>query len=62
LRKDGVYVRSWQAEGKRKPPVGALAFSAQDFLLGLSEGKQAVEAMPVPTPRKARRIGVGKGR
>jgi polyphosphate kinase len=62
LRKDGVYVRSWQSEGKRKPPAGALAFSAQDFLLGLSEGKQAVEAMPVPTPRKARRIGVGKGR
>jgi len=62
LRKDGVYVRSWQAEGKRKPPAGALAFSAQDFLLGLSEGKQAVEAMPVPAPRKARRIGVGKGR
>ncbi len=23
LRKDGVYVRSWQAEGKRKPPAGA---------------------------------------
>src|SRR5450432_2113771 len=62
LRKDGVYVRSWQAEGKRKPPVGAVAFSAQDFLLGLSEGKQAVEAMPVPAPRKARRVPVSKGR
>src|ERR1700674_5040359 len=47
LRKDGVYVRSWQAEGKRKAPAGAMAFSAQDFLLGLAEGKQAVEAMPV---------------
>src|SRR6266436_5661461 len=56
LRKDGVYVRSWQAEGKRKPPTGAAAFSAQDFLLGLAEGKQAVEAMPVPGPRKARRV------
>ena len=22
LRKDGVYVRTWQAEGKRKPPAG----------------------------------------
>src|SRR6266446_2998855 len=40
LRKDGSYVRSWQAEGKRKPPAGAAAFSAQDFLLGLAEGKQ----------------------
>jgi len=56
LRKDGVYVRSWQAEGKRKPPAGGAAFSAQDFLLGLAEGKQAVEAMPVPSPRKARRV------
>jgi polyphosphate kinase len=56
LRKDGVYVRSWQAQGKRKPPTGAAAFSAQDFLLGLAEGKQAVEAMPVPGPRKARRV------
>src|SRR6202142_349516 len=41
LRKEGVYVRSWQAEGKRKPPVGPAAFSAQDFLLGLSEGHLA---------------------
>src|SRR5580693_2436372 len=37
LRKDGVYVRGWQAEGKRKPPAGSGAFSAQDFLLGLAE-------------------------
>ena len=62
LRKDGVYVRTWQAEGKRKPPAGAVAFNSQDFLLGLAEGKQAVEAMPVPTPRQRRRIAVGKGR
>ena len=32
LRKDAAYVRAWQAEGKRKPPAGAMAFSAQDFL------------------------------
>ena len=62
LRKDAVYVRSWQAEGKRKAPVGADAFSAQDFLLGLAEGKQAVEAMPVPVPRRARRVAMSKGR
>src|SRR5438552_2289307 len=54
LRKDGAYIRPWQAEGKRKPPAGAMAFSAQDFLLGLAEGKQALESMPVPTTRKAR--------
>ena len=49
-------------KGKRKPPVGAGAFSAQDFLLGLAEGKQAVEAMPVPAPRRARRVAMSKGR
>jgi polyphosphate kinase len=62
LHKDGVYVRSWQAEGKRKPPAGAGAFSAQDFLLGLAEGRQAVESMPVPAPRRARRVVTTKGR
>jgi polyphosphate kinase len=62
LRKDGVYLRSWQAEGRRKPPAGAAAFSAQDFLLGLAEGKQAAEAIPAPAPRKTRRVLTGKGR
>ncbi|MGH9503753.1 MAG: polyphosphate kinase 1 [Terriglobales bacterium] len=62
LRKDGAYVRSWQAEGKRKPPAAATAFSAQDFLLGLAEGKQAVEAMPAPMPRQGRRVAMAKGR
>jgi polyphosphate kinase len=62
LRKDGPYVRSWQAEGKRKPPVGAAAFSAQDFLLGLAEGKQLVESIPVPSARRAHRTLVRKER
>src|SRR5690349_13927497 len=62
LRKDGAYVRTWQAEGKRKPPSEAVAFSAQDFLLGLAEGKQAVEAMPAPAPPKGRRLATVKGR
>ena len=62
LRKDGAYVRTWQAEGKRKPPLEAVAFSAQDFLLGLAEGKQAVEAMPAPAPPKGRRLATVKGR
>jgi polyphosphate kinase len=62
LLKDGSYVRAWQAEGKRKPPSGASAFGAQDFLLGLAEGKQALESMPVPSTRKARRVALGKGR
>ena len=54
--------KKWQAEGKRKPPAEAVAFSAQDFLLGLAEGKQAVDAMPVPAPPKGRRFATVKGR
>jgi polyphosphate kinase len=62
LRKDGTYVRTWQAEGKRKPPAGPAAFSAQDFLLGLAEGKQPVEVITLPSPQKAGRTALGKGR
>src|SRR5216683_2577823 len=62
LRKDGTYVRSWQAERKGKPPAGASAFSSQDFLLGLAEGKQGLEALPLPSTRRARRVVLTKGR
>src|SRR5579862_3700011 len=62
LRKDGVYVRAWQAEGKRKPPAGSGAFSAQDFLLGLADGRQAVESIPAPATRRARRVATIQGR
>jgi polyphosphate kinase len=62
LRKDGSYVRSWQAEGKRKPPAGSAAFSAQDFLLGLAEGKQLLDAIPALPARRSRRTAVRKER
>jgi len=62
LQKDGSYVRAWRAQGKRKPPSGTAAFSAQDFLIGLAEGKQMLEAIPAaPTP-KPRRTAIGKER
>ena len=60
LQKDGAYLRTWQAEGKRKPPAGAVAFSSQDFLLGLAEGKQALESMPVPRPKGAPASQLGR--
>src|SRR5450432_4278216 len=62
LLSDASYVRTWQAVRGQRRPVGPAAFSAQDFLLGLSEGKQAVEAMPEPGQRKGRRVAIGKGR
>jgi polyphosphate kinase len=44
LRRDGSYARAWQVAGKRKPPVPG--FSAQDFLMGVAEGKQTIDAIP----------------
>jgi polyphosphate kinase len=44
LRRDGSYVRAWQAAGKRKPPVPG--FNAQDFLIAVAEGKQSPDAIP----------------
>jgi len=62
LRRDGSYVRAWQAAGKRKPPMPG--FNAQEFLMALAEGKQTIAAIPGlpetssrrPAPRKAHRI------
>jgi polyphosphate kinase len=59
LQKDGSYIRAWQSPGsKRKasPPSGAAAFDAQQFLIGLAEGKQSLESIPVSAPRKGRKL------
>src|ERR1700691_1025905 len=68
LLRDATYIRAWQPiHGKRnrKPPTGAAAFSAQDFLISVAEGKQAgVVPLPVSRPRRLRtaetRIAVGR--
>ena len=57
LLPDGTYVRAWQAAGgkrKRKPPAGAAAFSAQDFLIALAEGKPPLSP-PAAAPARKRR-------
>jgi polyphosphate kinase len=59
LQKDGTYVRTWQAQGKRKPAAG---FSAQDFLIGLAEGRQSPEGIPAAPVRKSKRTLVRKDR
>ncbi|HTA24700.1 MAG TPA: polyphosphate kinase 1 [Terriglobales bacterium] len=61
LQRDGSYVRTWQAQGKRKPPMAAAAFNAQDFFLRLAEGKQALDAIPA-APVLQRRTLAGKER
>ena len=62
LQKDGSYVRAWRAQGKRKPPSRQAAFSAQDFLISLAEGKQALEAIPAATSPRSRRTAIGRER
>ena len=64
LLKDGTYIRRWQgAHGNRKQkrPTGAAAFSAQDFLIGLAEGKQP-GSPPAATPLRKRRMLAGRER
>ena len=62
LQSNGKYIRAWRAQGKRRRPTGAAAFNAQDFLMGLAEGRVNMDAMPqVPEP-KTRRVAVGRER
>jgi polyphosphate kinase len=60
LQKSGSYLRPWQAQGKRKAPPAAAVFNAQEFFVGLAEGKQPLEAIPATAPRRRRRIMAGK--
>jgi polyphosphate kinase len=63
LQKDGRYLRSWQSpRGRsRNPPTGRAAFSAQDFLIDLAEGKATPEAIPLAVQKRASRVLIGKG-
>jgi polyphosphate kinase len=66
LLKDATYMRAWQplhGTRNRRPPAGAAAFSAQDFLMSVAEGKSPAD-VPAPAARRKRKvkIWVGKGR
>jgi polyphosphate kinase len=64
LTSDENYIRAWQpVHGKRnrRPPAGAAAFSAQDFLMGVAEGKAPV-AFPAPASGPRQRAGAGRER
>ncbi len=62
LQSNGDYIRAWRAQGKRQRPKGAAAFGAQDFLIGLAEGKLGMEAIPEVHERRPRRVAAGKER
>jgi len=64
LLRDATYIRAWQPlQGRRnrRPPTGAAAFSAQDFLISVAEGKQ-LESAPPPVPARKRRAPAGRER
>ena len=56
LLRDETYIRAWQpvhGTRRRKPPIGAAAFNAQDFLISVAEGKQPA-MLPPPIPKRRR--------
>ena len=64
LLKDATYIPAWQpvhGARNRRPPTGAAAFSAQDFLMEVAEGK-AAPVPPVPTRKRRVRTLAGKER
>ena len=64
LLKDATYIRAWQpihGVRNRRPPTGAAAFSAQDFLMGVAEGKP-LAAVPPPSPTRKRNVRVMAGK
>jgi polyphosphate kinase len=66
LLPDGNYIRAWQplrGRRNRKAPTGAAAFSAQDFMMQLAEGKQpaVLPASFLGAKRKSRALA-GKER
>ena len=64
LLSDATYIPVWQpVHGKRnrRPPVGAAAFSAQDFLMGVAEGKSPALMPASPAPQR-RKVTVGRER
>lgn len=64
LLKDETYIRAWQPmQGKRnrRMPTGAAAFSAQEFLMSVAEGKAPATPPPPASPRK-RKVVAGRER
>jgi polyphosphate kinase len=57
LQSDGRYLRPWQSPRGRskRPPRGAAAFSAQDFLIAVAEGTKTPEEIPEALPRRPSR-------
>src|SRR5690349_8443323 len=64
LQRDGSYLRAWQTPRRKhaRMPRGAAAFNAQEFLIGIAEGKQTIDAIPSPRSTRTARVTLGKER
>jgi polyphosphate kinase len=62
LQNDGSYLRAWQTHGHKRKMRPGNAFNSQDFLIGLAEGKQTLDALPEAERRPSRRLFAGKER
>jgi polyphosphate kinase len=65
LLRDATYIHAWQPlHGKRnrKPPAGAAAFNAQDYLIGVAEGRQAPGFSMPHRPDAKRKTPAGRVR
>ena len=64
LLKDATYMGAWQplhGTRSRRPPTGAAAFCAQDFLMSVAEGKAPL-TLPPHVPARRRKVVMGKER
>ena len=64
LLQDASYIPAWQpirGTRKRRPPTGAAAFSAQEFLMSVAEGKAPL-VFPAPELPKRRRATTARVR
>jgi len=62
LQSNGSYLRAWQTRGSKRKMRPSNAFSAQDFLIGLAEGKQSMEKLSEVERRPGRRVLAGRER
>ncbi|HXY15286.1 MAG TPA: polyphosphate kinase 1 [Terriglobales bacterium] len=61
LQRDGSYIRAWRLQGRRRPPT-IDGFNAQEFLIGLAEGKAVLETIPQEPVKRTRRVIAGRER
>jgi polyphosphate kinase len=60
LQPDGSYVRASRARGGRRGARTSTGFNAQEFLIGLAEGKRTMDEIPALPQTRRVRVTVGK--